>query len=807
MRKLLSILLAVVMVMAFVMPAMATGETESTGHDLLADAYDMTYYVGGYGAMPNRYQCQVRYTDSGYSEWFDISFGDPIVAEWPTEAGTYTVTFDKTTTIEGAGDTEYTFIVSMNITVLELPATSGKCGDNMTWRFDTTSDTLTISGTGDMYTVAESDEDFQNENYNYEPGWWYFPVKHIVIEEGVENLANYAFTQGAMNNYYEILETIQLPTTLKAIPELGFLMADAMTSLTIPEGITSLTGWPFGYPGNSFLSLTELYLPSTLTEMDILTICLGGFDGSNFPALSLKKIHFAGTEEQWNSIQQVMSDVIAEILGEGAAEWYSMFAEPYAQVEIVFEPKEDAKEETEIPTSGKLGENITWKYDAATDTITLSGTGTVYDIYNDATNEAANAWHEAYLQLSPSHVIVEEGIEVLGDAIFAFSPHLLDISLPTTLKEIPLALVGLNGPMAEMDDYYLETYGDVPGMTAINIPEGITSLTNHFTYTCWGISDYYLPSTLTEIDLDALCYVAAMRINMGVAALNTTIYFAGTEEQWVAIKHVVGETRANYGTGLTDEELEDLLSTFTIVFEPKENAKEEITVEDGTANIPDSSVEITEGEDVVIDVTDTKEEVSSVVIGSETVDKIADAETVVEIKLPDATVSFDKTAFGSIGEQAGETAVTIVAKEVEETTLTTEQKAALEEKEVCAILNLEAYAGEKKITEFDGGKVTISVPFELPEGKAGTDYYVAYVADDGTITAMPTTYADGVLSFETTHFSSYVVLENKTVTPEPTPDPSNPQTGDNSHLMLFVVLMVISPAALVACTTKRKAIQ
>lgn len=154
--------------------------------------------------------------------------------------------------------------------------------------------------------------------------------------------------------------------------------------------------------------------------------------------------------------------------------------------------------------------------------------------------------------------------------------------------------------------------------------------------------------------------------------------------------------------------------------------------------------------------------------------------------------------------QAGKTAATIVAKEVEDTTLTTEQKAALEEKEVCTILNLEAFAGESKITEFGGGKVTVSVPFELPEGKAGTDYYVAYVADDGNITAMPTTYADGILSFETTHFSNYVILENKTVTP--TPDPSIPETGDNSRLVLFVVLTAASAAGLTVCFTKRRAI-
>lgn len=575
MKKLLSILLAVVMIMALAVPAMAAGETESTEPQLYADAYDMTYYVGGYGAMTNRYQCQVRYTDSGYSEWFDISYGDPIVENWPTEAGTYTVTFDKTTAIEDAGDTEYTFNVSMNITVLELPATSGKCGDNMTWSFDTTTDTLTISGTGDMYTTAETIDDYWNGERNYEPGWWKLPVRHVIVEEGVESLSNFAFATD--NSYYTIHETIQLPTTLKAIPEYGFLFSTAMTTLVIPEGVTSLTGWPFGSPGNSFTALTDLYLPSTLTEMDYLTLLISGLDNRH-ATQTLKAIHFAGTEEQWKAITRVDSESIKDIYGDD------------------------------------------------------------YDSFYDG-------W------CVPAKEIVEK----------------------------------------------------------------------------------------------------------------------------------------------------------LIVFEPKEDVKEEVTVENGTATVPDSFVEITEGEDVVIDVTDTEEKVSSVVIGSETVDKISDAETAVEIKLPDATVSFDKTAIGSIGIQAGETAVTIVAKEVEDTTLTTEQKAALEEKEVCAILNLEAFAGETKITEFGGGKVTVSVPFELPEGKTGTDYYVAYVADDGTITAMPTTYADGVLSFETTHFSNYVVLENVTVTPQPTPDPSNPQTGDNSLLFLWVTVMLLSAAGLTVCLTKRRA--
>lgn len=970
MKRLLSILLAVAMLMAFAMPAMAAEETETTEPEILADAYDMTYYVGGYGAMPGRYQCQVRYPDNGYAEWFDISFGDPIVADWPTEAGTYTVTFEKTTAIEGAGDTEYTFQVSLNITVQEMPETHGLCGEDMKWEFDTETATLTISGSGDMYTVAETDEDFQNGNYNYEPGWWYFPVEHIVVEEGVENLANYAFTQAAVNNYYEVLETIQLPTTLKAIPECGFLMADAMTSLTIPEGITSLTGWPFGYPGNSFLSLTELYLPSTLTELDPLTVMLSGLDNRT-AGLTLETIHFAGTEEEWNAITLVDSESIKEIFGSDYEGFYENWCVPakewFAQCNVVFEPQdeftldisidspitmseiygilretEDAsgifydewqyrgildatiageqyeditldqfrelvlincadtvhgldfapenqedfgatwtvgesnactlylytyedtveipcqvvitesnivsvsaepvtyylyetwrsptftvtyadgatdeltdvtvafpegmpteagtysvkvivggKFETTVqarvlpaPTSGELGDTVSWAYDAETETLTLSGTGA-------ATPDSEHDFMEIYAALLPKHVVVEEGIETLFDGIFHYSLHLLDISLPSTLKEIPNAFIGTNGPTAGtgLD----EEFGDVPGMSTVKIPEGITSLTNAAFYLCWGISDYYLPSTLEEIDLDVFCYVTMLRKELELPALETTIHFAGTEEQWAQVEHVAGENRENYGTGLTDEELEEIFATFTISFEPK------IKVENGTATVPGGFVKISQGEDVVIDVTDTDKDVSDVVIGAETVDKIADAKALVEIKLPDLTVSFDADAIGSIGEQAGDDAVKIVAKEVEENTLNTKQAAALEGKEVKNVFSLEAHAGDSKITEFGGGKVKVSIPFALPKGKTGDDFYVVHVAEDGEVTPVPTTYDDGALHFETTHFSNYVVLEEEAA------DPSNPPTGDSTPLFLLMVMAVISAAGLTACFTKRRA--
>ena len=291
-----------------------------TKAEIYADAYDMTYYVGGYGATGSRYQCGVRYNDYGYSEWFDISFGDPIVENWPTEAGTHTVTFEKTVTF----DATYTFEVTMNITVLELPATSGKCGDDITWSFDADTYTLTLSGTGDMYLIAESVDDYWNGALNYTPGWWELPVKHVVVEEGIENLSSFAFTSQLYTDY---MQTLQLPGTLKAIPQYALFFSSNIKTLVIPEGVTSLTGWPFGSPGNSFGALTDLYLPASLTEFDYLTLLIAGLD-SRTAQQTMNAIHYTGNEKQWNAIARVDSDSIYDIFGDDYDNFYENWCVP-----------------------------------------------------------------------------------------------------------------------------------------------------------------------------------------------------------------------------------------------------------------------------------------------------------------------------------------------------------------------------------------------------------------------------------------------------------------------------------------------
>ena len=79
-----------------------------------------------------------------------------------------------------------------------------------------------------------------------------------------------------------------------------------------------------------------------------------------------------------------------------------------------------------------------------------------------------------------------------------------------------------------------------------------------------------------------------------------------------------------------------------------------------------------------------------------------------------------------------------------------------------------------KITlEKDGSSVqpngTVTVTIDVPAALAGASkYYVYYQADDGTLTDMNATYADGKVTFNTNHFSTYILSVEPLIAEETT---------------------------------------
>lgn len=116
--------------------------------------------------------------------------------------------------------------------------------------------------------------------------------------------------------------------------------------------------------------------------------------------------------------------------------------------------------------------------------------------------------------------------------------------------------------------------------------------------------------------------------------------------------------------------------------------------------------------------------------------------------------------------------------------LAAKQKDALKKYDVADVLTASITTDGQTVSDFKGGKVTISFPFTLPEGVSADDYFILYVADDGEIEKIPTAYADGRFTFTVSHFSDYVLARD-------TAAPAAPATGDGA-VAIWVMLGMLS---------------
>ena len=107
-----------------------------------------------------------------------------------------------------------------------IPLTySGKCGEDLTWTFDQTTGTLTISGTGTM-------PHFDTDAENMVP-WAGISakVKKIVLEEGVQNISFMAFYMCTN------VESVEIADSVTTISEASL---PALENLYIPKGVTQM---------------------------------------------------------------------------------------------------------------------------------------------------------------------------------------------------------------------------------------------------------------------------------------------------------------------------------------------------------------------------------------------------------------------------------------------------------------------------------------------------------------------------------------------------------------------------------------
>ena len=194
-------------------------------------------------------------------------------------------------------------------------------------------------------------------------------------------------------------------------------------------------------------------------------------------------------------------------------------------------------------------------------------------------------------------------------------------------------------------------------------------------------------------------------------------------------------------------------------------AKLSATISGSTATVSVSGKEIDKviadgAKSVTVDLSGLSK-VDSVKLPASVIAKTEDAEdTGLTIRLPDGAVELDEAALESIA--SGKT----VTVSVQQANLTDAQQEAVSSlAQVAVVVDVDIVVGTVKQSAFDGGRLTISIPYIPEKGEDTSTLAVWYIRDDGSIENKGGSYdaKSGCFVFETDHLSRYLLVHTEQV--------------------------------------------
>lgn len=329
--------------------------------------------------------------------------------------------------------------------VTGFAAASGQCGDNLTWTLDDDG-TLTISGTGDMW------------DWMWYGSPWYenSDIKKVEIQKGVTSIGSCAFQS-----------------------------CESLESITIPDGVTNITGsWIF----RGCSALSSISIPNSMTSIggDVFCDCSG-----------IENVYYDGTWSEWNN------------LSIGNNNEYFILATIHC------------KGEPDILKSGQCGDNLTWTFDNAK-TLTISGTGAI-------TNRS---WIE--YQSDIKSVIISDGVTNIIGYAFEECKNLISVDIPNTVTRIGeqafhrckwLTRVTIPGSVTEIAR---ETFWGCEQLTNVNIPDSVENIGDYAFSGCERLTNINIPDSVKSIGyyaFDECDKLSTVSIGKGVTSIGVGSFY------------------------------------------------------------------------------------------------------------------------------------------------------------------------------------------------------------------------------------------------------------------------------------------
>ena len=164
----------------------------------------------------------------------------------------------------------------------------------------------------------------------------------------------------------------------------------------------------------------------------------------------------------------------------------------------------------EKPGTAYCGEELHWSYDESARTLTISGSGLMYD-YCYA-NEVP--WYDNRLEIQ--HIVLPEGLMSIGMNAFRECNQVSEIDIPASCAYIfshafdtcaSLLRVSLPESLVEIGAF---AFSDCWPLHEITLPDSLTEIGQSAFANCEGISAIRLPDSLERLGTGAFCGCAAL---------------------------------------------------------------------------------------------------------------------------------------------------------------------------------------------------------------------------------------------------------------------------------------------------------
>ncbi len=401
----------------------------------------------------------------------------------------------------------------LGLTAFAEAVTSGTCGKNLTWKYNTETYTLEISGSGVMNNYSD-DDGLTTAPWNN----FYNRMKTLIIGDSVTSIGSSAFC-GCTG-----LTSIEIPDSVTSIGNSAFSYCTGLKSIEIPISVTSIGSSAF----SGCTGLTSIEIPDSVTS-------IGNYAFRNCTGLKTVTIGNSVTSIGSSAFESCTGltsiEIPDSVTSIGSSAFYSCTGLNTVTIgNSVTSIGSSAFYSCTELTSIEIPNSVTSiGYEAfgfctgltsieIPDSVTSIGSSAFEDTawYNSKPNGLVYAGKVAYKYKGtmPSNIsiVLKDGTLGISGSAFSDCYGLTSIEIPDSVTSI---------------DY--EAFSGCPGLTSIEIPDSVTSIGDSAFSYCTGLKTVTIGNSVESIGNYAFEYCIELK----------AVKYLGTKQQWDKIK--IGE--------------------------------------------------------------------------------------------------------------------------------------------------------------------------------------------------------------------------------------------------------------------------